>query len=105
MIIPIFIYVREKSSEELREEMKRDARWNKMMREEEERERRRIAQEKRKKQEEKDRKERENNERWWNLERTNEWETRLLPEGWSIFGQRFFGVITERSDKDFPPED
>ena len=104
-IVPIFIHIREKSDKELREEMERDARWNKMMREEEERERQRKREEEERKLEEKRRKEREANEWWWNLENTNEWETRLLPEGWSMFGQQSVVVITERADKDFPKED
>ena len=97
-IVPIFIHIKEKSDKELREEMKRDARWNKLMREEEERERQR-------KEEEKRLMEKKANEWWWNLENTNEWETRLLPEGWSMFGQQTFQIISERNSKNFTKSD
>ena len=104
-IVPIFIHIKEKSDKELREEMKRDARWNKLMREEEERERQRKEEEKRKKEEEKRLMEKKANEWWWNLENTNEWETRLLPEGWSMFGQQTFQIISERNSKNFTKSD
>ena len=105
MIVPIFIHVREKSDKELREEMEIEARWDKLMREEEERERRRKEEEKRRKEEEKRRKEQEDNEWWWDLQNTNEWETRLLPEGWSPFGQWNPPVIRERNEHNFTEED
>ena len=105
MIIPIFIPVKEKSDKELREEMALDARWNKLMREEVEREQKRKEEEKQRKEEEKRRKEREDNKWWQELENSNEWETRLLPEGWSPFGQWTFPVIRERNKHDFTEDD
>jgi len=104
-IIPIFIPIREKSDKELREEMERDARWNKMMEKEKEKERQRKLAEERKKREKKEQQKRKLEEWYSNLLRTNEWETQILPEGWSIFGQRSFGILTERSKKDFTEKD
>ena len=104
-IIPIFIHVHDKSDKEILEEIKRDARWEKMMREEEERERRRKEEEKRKKREEKQTKEKEFNHWWFNQTWENEWDTQILPEGWSIFGQQRFCILTEKSKNDFTEQD
>ena len=85
--------------------MERDARWDKLMREEEERKRAVIEAEKARKEYERVKKEKEDNQWWWDLENANEWETRLLPEGWSPFGQWNFPVIRERNKHSFTEED
>lgn len=106
-IIPIFIpiRVREKSEKELREEMERDARWNELTRKEEEKERQKKLAEERKKREEKERQKRKLEEWYSNLLETNEWDTQFMPEGWNIFGQRNFGILTERCKRDFTKDD
>ena len=91
-IIPIFIYVHDKSDLELRREMERDARWNKMMEEEREKERLRKEEEKRKKLEMKKEQERLLRARVEEDIRKNPWQYKILPEGWSIFGQRYITI-------------
>ena len=103
-VVPIFIHVREKSDKELREEMAREARWNEIMRREEELKRERIAAEKRKKEEARARAEEEERKLYFQHTYDDEWDTQILPEGWSIFGQTFFGVLRERNKYDFEPE-
>ena len=93
MIVPIIIYVREKSEKELREEMKMDARMRKAIEEDERRERER----KRRKEEEKRRKAEEEYKRlekeYMEARAKDPWQFHFLPEGWSIFGQTNFGII------------
>ena len=104
-IIPIFIPVYRKTDKELQEEMERDRRWNALMekeREEQERRKREAELEKKLKIEE----ERKKLNDWYeDLRRKDEWDTQFLPEGWTIFGQARFSVITEYSEHDFPKED
>lgn len=92
--VPIFIYKKEKSDKELREEMAREARWRKLIEEDEARRRAREREEKEKKRTERELKEKQANEAYEALRRKDEWQTLLLPEGWSIFGQRCFDPIS-----------
>lgn len=104
-IIPIFIPVYRKTDKELQEEMERDRRWNALMekeREEQERRKREAELAKKLKIEERRKK---LNEWYEDLKRKDEWDTQFLPEGWTIFGQARFSVITEHSEHDFPKED
>ena len=93
IVIPIFIHVHEKSDKELREEMKREARWHKLIEEEERREREREYQEKLRKEEEKRKKQKELEDEYRRMERENPWDFMILPEGWSIFGQTNIQVL------------
>lgn len=92
--IPIFIHVREKSDKELREEIEREDRWKKILeadRKREEERKRRIEDEKRQKEED----ERKRIDSEYEAEkRKNPWDFQFMPEGWSIFGQTFFGPIS-----------
>ena len=94
-IIPIFIHVREKSEKELREEMERDERMRKAIEEDEarERERKRRAEFEKQKQKEAERK--RIDDEYYAERRKNPWDFQFMPEGWSIFGQTFFGPISE----------
>ena len=92
-IIPIFIYIHEKSDKELREEMEREARWNKLIEEDERRRRERERQEKLRKEEEKRKKQEEIEAEYRRMERENPWDFMILPEGWSIFGQTNIQVL------------
>lgn len=94
-IIFLPIYVREKSDKELREEMAREAKWRKLMEEDEARLRAREREAKERKRAEKERKEKEANDAYEAIRLKDEWQTQFLPEGWSIFGQRNFGILTE----------
>ena len=105
--IPFFIvkYEREKTPEELRADYER---WSEKCDEE----RREREAEITKRQEEAWKKklakmeaEREAQEAWWNLENDDEWEARILPGGWSPFGQTNFAVIRERNKNDFTEND
>lgn len=86
MIVPIFIHTHERSDKEIREEMERNARWEKMMREEEEMAERRKREEKERKRREKEERIRRFNEEYEEDRRKNPWNYQILPEGWSIFG-------------------
>lgn len=95
MFFPIFIYVREKSDKELREEMERDAKWARLMEEEK---RLRLEQErkrKEKKKAEKEEKLKKLNEEYEKSRSENPWDYQFMPEGWSIFGQTYITVIDE----------
>ena len=97
-IIPIFIYRDRKSDKELREERERDRRWREMMEaEEEERERRKREEELRKFLKEMDERKKAEEE-YREAERKNPWDFKILPEGWSPFGQWYFPIITEYYD-------
>ena len=95
MIIPIFIYIHEKSDKELHEEMERERRLRRLMEaEEEEREHRKREEELRelmKRMEEREKAEKEYHE----AERNNPWDYQFLPEGWSILGQTYIPVIND----------
>lgn len=94
-IIPIFIHVHEKSSKELREEMKRDYRMWKAEQEDLARQREREYQEKERKRREKlEREERIRKEVEEEM-RKNPWDFQILPEGWDMLGQRYVPLITE----------
>lgn len=93
IVIPIFIHVHEKSDKELREEMKREARWHKLMEEDEKRKREREYQEKLRKEEEKRKKQEAIEAEYRRMERENPWDFMILPEGWSIFGQTNIQVL------------
>lgn len=90
-MIPIFIYVREKSDRELREEMKRDAAWEENERRRKERER----QEKIRKENEKKKREKELNDEYDRMKKENPWDFAFMPGGWSIFGQINFSPISD----------
>lgn len=92
-IIPIFIHVHEKSDKEIREEMELDARWKKMMDEEREKERLCKEKEKRRKLREKEEREREIRRKIELDMHRHPWQYQILPEGWSIFGQRYIGTL------------
>lgn len=84
--------------------MERDRRWNRLMemeREDKERRRREAELAKKFKLDEERRK---LNEWYENLRRKDEWDTQFLPEGWTVFGQRSFQVISEYAESDFPEE-
>ena len=94
MIIPIFIYrYREKTEKELQEERDRDRRWKKMMRDEEER----VKEAKLRQKKEEHRKKEEEMKaasRQYDIDREKDpWQFSFLPEGWSIFGQRYIGTL------------
>ena len=94
-IIFLPIYIREKSDKELHEEIEREAKWRKLMEEDEARLRAREREAKERKLAEKERKEKEANDAYEALRRKDEWQTQFLPDGWSIFGQRNFGILRE----------
>lgn len=98
-VVPIFIYREKKSDKELREEMARERRWHEIMEKEEELKREeRRKEEERKFREEYERQKRLNDE-YESIRRKDEWQTQFMPEGWSIFGQRNFGILTELFDE------
>lgn len=88
--IPIFIHVREKSDKELREEMKRDAEFRRACEEDDRRRKEREEAEKRKKAEEAERKRKAAEDAYYAAKEKNPWDYQFLPEGWTIFGQRYF---------------
>lgn len=92
-IVPIPIFIRERTDEELRADSERR---REIWREEEaeaRRERKRIEAKKRKKMEAKMAREKELEEAYDKLKRENPWETKILPEGWTIWGQTTFPII------------
>lgn len=98
-IIPIFIHIHEKSDKEIREEMERERRWQKLMEaEEEERRRRKYEKEMRKILERKEEEKRMEQE-YFEASRKNPWDYQFLPEGWDMLGQRYIPVITEYYDE------
>ena len=102
MILPIIIYIREKTKEELQQERK----WRESIENEKERARQRIKDEEERKRREKEFKKHEIekalNDEYYELLRRDEWQTRILPEGWSIFGQRYFGPISQLYEGEMP---
>ena len=87
-IVPIFIHIHEKSSKELREEMKRDCRMWKAEQEDLARQREREYREKERKIQEKlEREERIRKEVEEEM-RKNPWDFKFLAEGWDLLGQR-----------------
>ena len=90
-MIPIFIHIKEKSDKELREEMKQEARWRKIMEEDEAREARR-AEEERLRAEER-RKVAEH--KYFEDCCKDPWDYQFVPEGWSLLGQTYIPVICE----------
>lgn len=103
-IVPIFIHVRERSAKEIHEEYERERRWKRLMEEEEAKKRAAVEAEKRRKLEAKLEAERKADEEWRELMYCDEWQTRILPGGWDLLGQRSTYVITERAEKDFPED-
>ena len=71
-IFPVFIHVKEKTDKELLDEMKREAKWRKLMEEEEARMRRAKLEEKNRKEEERRKKEKEANDAWEELRHKDE---------------------------------
>lgn len=94
-VIFIPIYREKKSDKELLEEMERDARFRKAVEEDERRERERKEREKRQKEEEKEERRRKAEKEYYDARMKDPWDFSILPEGWSIFGQQNFNVITE----------
>lgn len=102
MLIPIFIHIKEKSDEEIREEMAREAKWRKMIEEDDARRRAREREEREKEEYEKEKRKRVISEEYEQLRHRDEWETLILPEGWSIFGQRCFSPISLLYEGEMP---
>lgn len=94
-IIPIFIHVRERSNKEILADIKREAKWRELIEEDERRKREREEKRKRMEREKEEERQRKIEEEYWILEMEDQWQTRILPEGWSIWGQTSFPIIRE----------
>lgn len=94
-IIPVFIHIKEKSDEEIMEEMARDAKMREAIRKDEEREAERRRQEKIEKERRNRAEAKRIDDEYFNNVRNNPWDYQFLPEGWSIFGQTNITPINE----------
>ena len=94
-IVPIFIHVHEKSDEEIRGEMARDARMRKAIEEDEARARHRKWVEEEKKREIEREREEWREKKYEEERQKNPWDFQILPEGWSPFGQLRIELIQE----------
>lgn len=95
MIIPIFIYRDRKSNKEIQEEIKRDAAWRKLIEEDKMREKEIAAREKEIAEEKKARESAKIEMEYYEDRKKNPWDYHFLPEGWSIFGQRYITPLDE----------
>ena len=111
MIVPfpvwlfIHIYECEKTPEEKEAEFRMWRDRCERERRAEQAEREAIAAKKRAKLEAKLDRERREDEAWRELVYEDEWQTRILPDGWAVMGQGYYPIIRERSAKDFPRDD
>lgn len=96
--VPIFIHVREKSAKELMEERKSQEMRDRLMEAEKRREEEKIRRKKLEKARAKEEMEKEAERRYEELRRKDQWQTQFLPEGWTIFGQKSFAVLTELNE-------
>lgn len=98
-IVPIFIRVHEDTANEVR----RDMEIRELMRLDDEmreaRKRARIEKEEADKRRKKEEAERKINSEYEAAKRRNPYDYKIMPEGWSIFGQQDFSIITEYYDE------
>jgi hypothetical protein len=95
MFIPIFIYRDRKSDKEIEEEIKREAAWHKLIEEDEMKKNERDAREKKMAEEKKARESAKIEMEYLEDRKKNPWDYHFLPEGWSIFGQRYITPLDE----------
>lgn len=94
-MIIFFIPIREKSEKDRREEMEREERWRKAIEEDERRRKEREYRIKCEKEKEEINRIKKLEKEYEEARRKDPWQYQFMPEGWSIFGQTNFNVITE----------